>query len=289
MTSESDGAARWPVFGCHGSRGPLVLAKCHDLGKMASSGAAWASCEQEDHNSVSSAWGTAQFWGCWWWGRHSFGRVQGRPWQADSCEVRAAITRRRLPGAWGPAQLPWAWGLQPATLLGRPCPLCALGDAAATGWRGPVSCGDMAAAGWQREPFCAAFLGTPLCHCGCAQAPSAILWRQLHWHPFTGVTVGLRFFSFFFSFYVHIMCVCVKVVFWKTSLFIDDVIVIVLFFWLINCLLSLLCMPAKISHTSSWKGYEETSNWNHNHLIMRAIWKIIFQPKTCLISKSGFY
>lgn len=127
----------------------------------------------------------------------------------------------------------------------------------------------------------------PLC---ATVAPSAILWRQLHWHPFTGITVGLRFFFlFFFSFYVHIMCVCVKVVFWKTSLFIDDVIVIVLFFWLINCLLSLLCMPAKISHTSSWKGYEETSNWNHNHLIMRVIWKIIFQPKTCLISKSGFY
>lgn len=67
-------------------------------------------------------------------------------------------------------------------------------------------------------------------------------------------------FSFFFFSCVHIMCVCAKVVFSKTSLFIDDVIVIVLFFWLINCLLSLLCMPAKISHTSSWKGYEETSN-----------------------------
>lgn len=74
---------------------------------------------------------------------------------------------------------------------------------------------------------------------------------------------SFRFFSlpfFFFLPCVHIMCVCVKVVFSKTSLFIDDVIVIVLFFWLINCLLSLLCMPAKISHTSSWKGYEETSN-----------------------------
>lgn len=96
--------------------------------------------------------------------------------------------------------------------------------------------------------------------------------------PFALVAVGFLFYapSFFFFPCVHIMCVCVKVVFSKTSLFIDDVIMIVLFFWLINCLLSLLCMPAKISHTSSWKGYEETGNWNHNHLIVKAIWKIIF-------------
>lgn len=73
-------------------------------------------------------------------------------------------------------------------------------------------------------------------------------------HPGT-----LQHWTSFLSF-VHITCMCVKVVFSKTSLFIDDVIVIVLFFWLINCLLSLLCMPASISHTSSWKGCEETSN-----------------------------
>ena len=87
--------------------------------------------------------------------------------------------------------------------------------------------------------------------------------RRVHWHCFTLLTVGFLCFSsslFFFFSCVHIMCVCVKVVVSKTSLFIDDVITIVLFFWLINCLLSLLCMPAKISHTSSWKGYEETSN-----------------------------
>jgi len=79
-------------------------------------------------------------------------------------------------------------------------------------------------------------------------------------HPsYSGVSLFFLFPFFFFS-CVHIMCVCVKVVVSKTSLFIDDVITIVLFFWLINCLLSLLCMPAKISHTSSWKGYEETSN-----------------------------
>lgn len=206
MTSESDGAARWPVFWCHGSRWPLVLAKCHDLGKMASSGAAWASCKQEDHNSVSSAWGTAQFWGCWWWGSHSFGRVQGRPWQADSCEVRAAITRRRLPGAWGPAQLPWAWGLQPATLLGCPCPLCGLGDVSATGWWGPVSYGDMAAAGWQREPLCAAFLGTPLCHCGTQRHfVKAAALAPIHWYY---SRASFFFPFFFFLLCTHHVCVC---------------------------------------------------------------------------------
>lgn len=91
--------------------------------------------------------------------------------------------------------------------------------------------------------------------CGAAVAAGA-RWTLLH--PCYN-RLAFFFLPFFF-FCVHIMCVCAKVVFSKTSLFIDDVIVIVLFFWLINCLLSLLCIPAKISHTSSWKGYEETSN-----------------------------
>lgn len=80
-------------------------------------------------------------------------------------------------------------------------------------------------------------------------------------HPWYSRAFFFVLIPFFSLLCTHHVRVCVKVVFSKTSLFIDDVIVIVLFFWLINCLLSLLCMPAKISHTSSWKGYEETSNW----------------------------
>lgn len=91
------------------------------------------------------------------------------------------------------------------------------------------------------------------CPCGSPSAAAGAAPASLH--PWYG-----RVYFIFFSPCVHITCACAKVVFSKTSLFIDDVIAIVVFFWLINCLLSLLCLAAKISHTSSWKGCEETSN-----------------------------